>query len=256
MSAAALLLCLASISASAAPLRLEVLLNKPMARQAGLGALTGSFAVTPGRLVLLGERAKTFVLGWGGMRPVADLDGLDAMAYTSDGFLMAVRGRELVILDAKDGLKKLFTLPSAGMGLAAGAKDRMFLFERRAGGHSGLYELRPGRKIVKLLESPEPIGGAAQSADGRIVLAAGGSLFEFAPGKPMRLLAGGVKPIGSVAMGPGGRVYASDGASVFALDDDKLTLLTKEAGGELSWLDGGLLVFDPKLPLLARVVGL
>ncbi|MCM2305426.1 MAG: hypothetical protein NDJ72_12030, partial [Elusimicrobia bacterium] len=104
-------------------------------------------------------------------------------------------------------------------------------------------------------ESPEPIGGVAQSG-GRIVLAAGSSLFEIAAGKPMRLLASGEKPLRSVVLGPGGRVYASDDTSVFTLDAGMLTLVTKEAGGELSWFAGGLLVFDPKLPLLARVSGL
>lgn len=253
MKAGALLLFLAASSASAAPLRVEVLLNAPMARKAGLGELTGSFAVTPSRLVLLGERSRTFLLGWGGARGVAGLDGLDAMAYTPDGFLMAIRGRELLVLDGKAGLKELFTLPSAGMGLAAGAKDRMLLFERESG-RSGLFELRPGGKIVKLLESPEPIGGVAQGG-GRIVLAAGGSLFEIAAGKPMRRLADGEKPLRSVVIGPDGRVYASDGESLFELEGERLKLVTKEAGGELSWL-GGLLVFDPKLPLLARVAGL
>lgn len=255
MRAAALLLCLIAASASAAPLRVEVLLNAAMAKKAGLGALTGSFAVTPSRLVLLGERSRTFLLGWGGARGVAGLDGLDAMAYTPDGFLMAIRGRELLILDGEGGLQKLFTLPTAGMGLATGAKDRMLLYERTAG-RSGLYELRPGGKIVKLLESPEPIAGAAVRADGAIVLAAGRSLFEAAPGKPMRLLASADAPLSSVALGAGGRVYASDGAGVSALDGGTLSPVTDEAGGQLRWLAGGLLVFDPKRSLLARVSGL
>lgn len=255
MRAIGLVLLLAAASASAAPLRVEILLNATMAKKSGLGALTGSFAVTPSRLVLLGERSRTYLLGWGGARGVAGLDGLDAMAYTPDGFLMAIRGRELLILDGKGGLKTILTLPSAGMGLAAGAKDRMLLFERLSG-RSGLYELRPGAKIVKLLESPEPIGGAAVRGDGAIVLTAGRSLFEAAPGKPMRLLASADAPLASVALGAGGRVYASDGAGVSALDGGKLSPVTNEAGGQLRWLAGGLLVFDPKSSLLARVSGL
>lgn len=254
MKAAALLFCLAAASASAAPLRIEVLLNEPLARKEGLEALTGSFAVTPSRLVLLGESSRTWLLGWGGARSVVGLDGLDAMAYTPDGFLMGIRGLELVILDGNGGLQTLLALPSTGMGLAAGPKDRMLLFER-VSGRSGLFELRPGGKIVKLIESPEPIGGVAQ-AGGRIVLAAGRSLFEIAAGKPMRLLATAENALRSVVVRPGGRVYASDGESVFALQGDRLTLVTKEAGGELSWFAGGLLVYDPKLPLLARVSGL
>lgn len=255
MRAAALLLFLIAGSASAAPLRVEVLLNAAMAKKAGLGPLTGSFAVTPSRLVLLGERSRTFLLGWGGTRGVAGLDGLDALAYTPDGFLMAIRGRELLVLDGEAGLQKVFTLPSAGMGIATGGKDRVLLYERRAG-RSGLYELRPGGKIVKLLESPEPIAGAAVRGDGTIILAAGRSLFEVARGKAMRLLASADAPLTSVALGSEGNVYASDGASVSALNGGKLSPVTNEAGGQLSWLADGLLVLDPKRSLVARVSGL
>ena len=72
MRALALTLVLVAASASAAPLRVEVLLNATMAKKSGLGSLTGSFAVTPSRLVLLGERSRTFLLGWGGAKLVRD----------------------------------------------------------------------------------------------------------------------------------------------------------------------------------------
>ncbi len=255
MKAAALLVCLIAGSASAEPLRVEVLFNASMAKKAGIGPLTGSFAVTPGRLVLFGERSRTFLLGWGGTRGVAGLDGLDALAYTPDGFLMAIRGRELLVLDGEAGLQKVLALPSAGMGIATGAKDRVLLYERAAG-RSGLYELHPGGKIVKLLESPEPIAGAAVRGDGTIVLAAGRSLFEASPGKPMRLLGSADAVLTSVALGPEGKVYASDGASVSALEGGKLSPVTNEAGGQLRWLVDGLLVLDPKRSLVARVSGL
>jgi len=72
----------------------------------------------------------------------------------------------------------------------------------------------------------------------------------------MRRLAGGDKPLRSVALGPDGCVYASDGASVFVVDGGALASITNDAGGELRWLSGGLLVYDAKAPLLARVSGL
>lgn len=242
-----------ALPAAAAP-RLEVLLNAPMAKTAGLSSLSGALAVTPDRRVLLGEGDGAVLLGWGGLAAVEGMGRLDAMAYTDDGRLMAIRGRELVIADGRGAFKTLFTLPSGGMGLAAGKPGRMLLFERLAG-RSALYELRPGKKLAKLLESPEPIGGAAQAADGRLVLSAGGALFEAFPGKTLRLLAGGGAPLVSVALGKDGRVYVSDGRAVFRLADDRLALLTKEAGGELRWLGGGLVVFDAKRPLLLRLVG-
>jgi len=257
MKAAALLVALlcAANAAGGAPLRVEVLWNPPMAETAALGPLSGALAVRPDRLLLVGSRSGAFLLGWGGAAPVAGLAGCDALAYSSSGLLFAIRGRDLVAF-SKEGPRTLFQLPAAGMGLAAGARGRMLLFDRAPGARSALYELRPDGKIAKLLESPAPIGGAAEASDGRIVFSAGGALFEAAPGKPMRLLAGGARTLGSVALGPDGTVYASDGAAVLAVKGERLSLITKKAGGELRWVGNGLLVLDARRPLIARLIGL
>lgn len=259
MKSAALLLVVLlarAHGASVSPQRVEVLLNKAAARAAELGALGEGLAVTPQKLILLSGDRRMLLVGWGGVQP---LDGmrLGAFAYTPDGLLMGVRGLDLVAAQPDGSLKTLFALPSAGMGLAAGVQDNMFLFERAPLARHGLYELTPGRKILKLLDSPEPIGAVAQAADGRLFFAAGSAVYELAPGKPMRLLAGGGKTIRALAVDPkSGRVYGSDGACVFALDGGRLTLVARHMGGALAWLDGGLIVFDARAPLLARLAGL
>lgn len=241
-------------SAPQAPRRIEVLLNAPMAKTAELGPLNAGLAVTPDRLVLVGSQKEMFLVGWGGVRPISGLSGLDAFAYAHDGTLLGIRKRELVYLNAEGDLKTLFMLPSEGMGISSGAGKRMFLFERKAR-KNGLYELSAGRKIVKLLESPEPIGAVTEAADGRVLFAAGGSLFEISQGKKVLTAAVGGKPIFSLAA-KGRRVYASDGASVISIDGEKLSMITKETGGDLRWFDDGLLVFDSKAPLLIRITGL
>lgn len=237
------------------PRRVEVLLNARMAKLAKLGPLNAGFAVTPTRVVLLSSDEEMFTVGWGGIRPITGIIGMETYAFAHDGNLLGIRKRELVYLDDKGGLTKLFALPSGGMGIAPGVGKRMFLFERATRGKSGLYELLPGRKIVKILESPGPIGAVTQAADGRVLFAVGGSIFEVAPGNKMRTVAVGGKPIRSLAA-TGSRIFASDGASVYSLEGDRLTLVTKETGGDLQWFDGGLLVFDPKSPLLVRITGL
>lgn len=52
------------------------------------------------------------------------------------------------------------------------------------------------------------------------------------------------------------KVYASDGGSVFSFKDKHVDVITKESGGVLGWFGTGLILFDPKAPLLARIVGL
>lgn len=259
MSLEALLLaCLvlpAHAGSSGSPQQIEVLLNAPMAKLAKLGPLKPGLAVTPDRLVLLHSDEEFFTVGWGGIRPISGLSGLDAFAFAHDGVLIGVRKRELVYLDSKGALTKLFMLPSDGMGIVSGAGKRMFLFERAAGGKSGLYELLPGRKIVKILDSPDPIRAVAETSRGRVLFAVGGSLFEVGPDKKMRTVAIGGKPIQSVAAA-GTRVFASDGTSVFIVDGKRITLITKQTGGDIQWHNDGLIVFDPKSPLLIRITGL
>ncbi len=237
------------------PRRVEVLLNARMAKLAKLGPLNAGLAVTPNRQILLSSREEAFTVAWGGIRPITGLSDLDGFAFTHDGIVLAIRKQDLVFLDVGGVLTKLFTLPSVGMGIAPGVGKRMFLFERNVAGKSGLYELLPGRKIVKILESPAPISSVVEATGGRVLFAVGGSIFEVAPGQKMRTVATGGKPIRSLAV-TGKRIFASDGASVYALDGTQLTLVTKETGGDIQWFDGGLLIFDPKSPLLVRITGL
>ncbi|MEQ1918007.1 MAG: hypothetical protein ABL955_02325 [Elusimicrobiota bacterium] len=258
---ALLLMCLvlpvhaAEPPAPPAPRRVEVLLNAQMAKLAKLGPLNAGFVVTPTRVVLLSSDTEMFTVGWGGIQPISGIVGMEMYAFAHDGNLLGIRKQELVYLDDAGALAKLFTLPSLGMGIVRGVSKQMFLFERVAGGKSGLYELLPGRKIVKILESPGPIRAVTQAADGRILFAVGGAIFEVAPGNKMRTVAVGGKPIRSLATN-GSRIYASDGASVYSIEGDKLTLITKETSGDIQWFDGGLLIFDPKSPLLVRITGL
>lgn len=237
------------------PRRVEVMLNAQMAKLAKLGPLNAGFAVTPTRKVMLSSDEEMFLVGWGGIQPITGIIGMETYAFAHDGELLGIRKREFVRPDHKGVLTRIFTLPSDGMGIARGVGKRMFLFERASGGKSGLYELLPGLKVVKILESPGPISAVTQAADGRVLFAVGGSIFEVAPGNKMRTVAVGGKPIRSLTT-TGSRIFASDGASVYSIEGDKLTVITKETGGDIQWFDGGLLIFDPKSPLLVRITGL
>jgi hypothetical protein len=252
-----LLLLAGQLLAAPAP-RIEVLLNKQMADTAALPRLDANLAVTPSKLILLGSGKGLYVLGWGGLEAWPQFQNLDAFAFTPDGLLLAIRGKDLLHLDAKGELSRFFTLPAAGMGLAPGVRGRMFLFDRGAGPRHALYELSPGRKIRKLLESPKPIQAVTETADGTVLFTSGRAIYAIAKGEKLRAVAGAAegRPLTSLAVDPAGTIYASDGIAVFSISQGRFQLLTRQAGGALHWLDGGLIVFDRWMPLVIRLTGL
>ncbi|HUQ01488.1 MAG TPA: hypothetical protein VM261_03285 [Kofleriaceae bacterium] len=233
---------------------MEVLLHAALADASGLGPLAASFDISPQRLLLLEDAQHLHLLGWGGIVPVDGLAPVDAFAYTPDGLLMTVRGNQLSYLAASGTLESLIELPSAGMGIAAGA-DSMFLFERQSATRRfGLFELAPGKKARLLLESPEPIDAVAHAGP-RVLLVSGGAVFEATPEQPMRVLAHlpGARRIQSVAAdSASGRVYFSDGAAVFAVKDGCVGVVSSTLGGTLRVRDGALFVFDAKRRVLVR----
>lgn len=233
--------------------RLEVLLNQKLATQAGMGQPVAALALTPNRLVLLADATRAYLVGWGGVKPLDNLR-LDAFAYTRDGLLMGVRGRQLMYLGADGKLKTLAGLPATGMGLSAGLGPRLFLFERNAGGASALYELLPQRRFSKLLESPQAITAVVETPE-RLLFAAGNSVFALAPDKSVKAVAALPGGRRIVALAASGRtLYLSDGDSVFTVSDGKAALLLKDTGGALLHDGSALLVLDPERQLLLRVV--
>lgn len=235
--------------------RIEVLLNQTLATRAGMGPLVPALALTPGRLVLLADPAHAYAVGWGGVQRV-DNKRLDAYAYTPDGLLLGIRGRQLMYLAADGVLKTLCGLPADGMGISAGDGPRVFLFERNATGNSALYELLPQRRFRKLLESPQPITAAIEN-QGRVLFAAGNAVFQLGQDKSLQLLAAlpGSAAIRSLAADRGGKtLYLSDAENVFALRDGVSSVLLKGTGGSLLRDGNALLVLDPRRSLLLRVV--
>lgn len=252
-----LLLLLAAarpVSADDAP-RVEVLLDQTLATRAGMGPLAAALALTPGRLVLLADPARSYAVGWGGVQGV-NTGRLQGHAYTADGLLLGIRGRQLMYLAADGNLKTLCGLPAEGMGISAGEGRRMFLFERNATGSSALYELLPQRRFRKLLDSPRPILAVIES-QGRVLFAAGNAVFRLAPDKSLQVLAAlpGPAPVRALASDrSGSTLYLSDGANVFKVRDGAASLLLKGTGGSLLGDGDALLVLDTRHSLLLRIV--
>lgn len=241
----------------------EVLLNKLSATKNKIGALAPATAVTPKRTILIEDESGLITVAWGGVRRVPGIGGLDAFDYTSDGVFMGIQGQDLLSLSkAKGEFQKVMSLPSEDMGLAVG-RGKIYLFERKgAEKKNGLFVLLPNNKGLKLFESPEPIGAVLEDGDG-ILFAAGTGVYRFGADKSTRLVFGlpkGSRNITSLAQDPTTkRIYASDGASVFSFKDKAgldPVVITRENGGVLRWFSDGLIIFDPKAPLLIRISGL
>lgn len=248
----ALALVLAACGAHAVHPHVEVLLDDRAAHAVGMGSLVGSVDVSPSRLVVLGDKDRLYVLGWGGATTI-DGAGVDAFAYTHDGLLLAVRGTQLVAF-GQNAFAPVYDLPNAGMSIAPGAGDAMYLYDRSApDGHYGLYRLTPGRRAAKLLDSPAPIDAVADAGD-RLFVAIGGVVFVARPGKPMTVAArlGGGAKIVSIAA-DGARLYLSDGSSVYALVGRHVERVGAIPGGLLRVHDHALFVLDPATRLLVRV---
>lgn len=264
MKPALLLIAAATAAFSAAAAKdpakptVEVMLNKQSAEKHHIGTLTPALVVTPTHFLMIEDNKKFYQVAWGGVRPVDGLRGLDAFDYLPNGDFAGIRGKELVALAKSGELEPIMALPSEGMGLAAG-RGKTYLFERDGGERNGLFILLPNKKGLKLLESPEPIAAVLEDGDG-ILFAAGTGIYRFGADKTTKLVFGlpkGSRNISSLAQDPATkRIYASDGDSVFSFKDKDVVVITRENGGVLRWFGDGLIIFDPKAPLLIRIRGL
>ncbi|MDA8155474.1 MAG: hypothetical protein M0Z52_03335 [Actinomycetota bacterium] len=233
--------------------KLEKLLNPDVARTAKLGALVNCVAVTPDGIAVVGDADRLWLVGASGARATG-VRGLSSFAFTSQGLLIGVRGRDLVYLDADGTLKTFFGLPGEEMSIVPGQGDTLLLYGPEGKDSWGLYIIHPGRRVSKLLKSPKPITGAAMAGN-RVLLVAGGALYEVLKGK-LLLVAG--EPGGafvSVAAEPAGSlVFVSDGKRIFGIQGNQVMPLAGDIGGILRWQGGGLLIFDPGRDMLLRLV--
>jgi hypothetical protein len=234
--------------------KLEVFMNKLTATKNGIGVLTASVAVAPNHSFVIEDPERFYQVAWGVVRKEDGLKGLSAFDYATDGLFVGVRGKELVYLSKTGKLVTMAPLPSAGMGLAVGS-GKLYLFERNETGVSRLFVLYPGKKLVKICDSPKPIDAVMEEGD-RVLYSAGGSIMGWAPDG--RTGVAFVHPknrrIVSMAQDPKSlKVYISDGLSVISIKGDQVVTVTREAGGILRWYGDGLVVFDPLAKLLMRI---
>lgn len=256
--AVSLLLCaVARGQTGNSPLKVIRIFTPAIAAKYNLGLLCPSFAITPNGVAVVGDGDRMWAVGADGAIKVEGVRNAASFAISPDGLLVVVSGANLEYLDPSTKIVKLiYTLPSAGMRIVAEGKDRFLLFGPDGAKGFALYELLPGRRAAKIIDSPHPITGAARSGDQLLVIT-GGALFSI-DGNSMQIVAGeSGGALCSVAVDEDShRVFLSDGSRTFEFKEAKLVPLFSDLGGELRWVGGGLLVFNPQQRYLAQIVNL
>jgi hypothetical protein len=239
----------------------EILLTGEMYGEAGIkGNFINSIEITPERLVLLSTSDQYYLLGWGGIVPQGSKmpARINSFAFTGDGLLLTVEEKSLCYFDSSGKPAVLYTLPVAGMSIAAG-RDVMYLYDSDKGDKTHpLYVLARGGKYLKLVETPAPITSVVET-DNYVLFASGASIYSMnVPGKEIRLLYTDKegKMIISLAYDSNGKsVYFSTPTSVSAIKGSEIVIISENTGGILRYFNG-LIVFDPSARLIMRIVGL
>lgn len=239
------------------PVKAVRILTPDVAAKYNLGPLCASVAVTPNGVAVVGDGDHLWAVGSDGAVKIEGARNAASFAISPDGLLVVVSGSNLEYLDpSAKTLKLVYALPSTGMSILAEGKDRFLLFGPDGAKGFALYELLPGRKAVKVIDSPHPITGVARSGEQLLVIT-GGALYSLS-GNAMQLLAGELGgALRSIAVDEDSRrIFLSDGSRTFEFKEARIIPLFSDVGGELRWQSGGLLVFNTKQRYLAQFTNL
>jgi hypothetical protein len=243
-------------------LRIEVLLTGKMLSDVQIEAnFINDLDITSDRLILLSTNNRFYLLGWGGIDAVGQnvTDTIRSFACTPDGFVMAVRDKELCYMDTLGNISKLFGLPSDAMGISAG-KYVMYVYDRDKGKTKyALYAIARGGKYTRLFEIKTPINSVVE-LNNSLLFATGNALFRMNPKKKDLKIVVALpkgKEIKSVtADSASNRIYFSTDSTVYTMKDSSAVIISDEFGGMVRYFNNGLLVFNPDKKFLIRISGI
>lgn len=223
--------------------------------------LIESMEITSSRLVMLSTNHQFYALGWGGIKPIGVNipESISSFAYSSSGYLLTIRNKELCYVDSAGNMSTLVSLPESDMRISAGKKV-MYIYDHNSViQNHALYVLSNGGKYKQLFSVPSPIQAVTEFNNG-ILLASGNSLFSYNPkGRELKAIASlpDNKTIKSVAVDPSNNIiyYATD-SLICALKDTTRLLISSQFGGTLKFWDGGLIVLNTDQKFLIRIKGI
>jgi hypothetical protein len=178
-------------------------------------------------------------------------------AFTADGgLLIGVRDRRLGWYEAGEFAERI-ELPEAGLAVAAGPRNRLYLHGPRGAG-SVVYLMEQG-KAGMLLDVPEGRISALTVIGERLFFAVGNTIYTVAEGQRPAVLfiAAGESGIRSLAADPvSGLLFFSAGKGVYAMRAGVAVSVLRGMEGTLRCAGGELYVLDAGTRTLVRVQGL
>jgi hypothetical protein len=231
------------------------LLSPSLAESVGLKPLT-EFEVVDGlQVILLTSDGNLFDLTR--RLPLPAKTPLQVTSFAvSEGLLVAVRNGRLGWYE--DGeIRERIELPSKGMRVVAGKKQRLYLYGPRERG-SVVYLLEEG-KVLPLLETPQGTISAFTAIGERVFFAIDNAIYTAARGDRPGLLfiATGEQSIRSLAADPvAGLLYFSTGDTVYAMRAGVAISVLRGLAGVLRYSGNALFVLDPDRKRLVKVLGL
>lgn len=210
----------------------------------------------PGVAMRVGAQVLTASSEAPALRPVRiSGDPPSSLALDRSGDMLGVAGGYLGALDETDRFSQALPLPYPEMRVAASSDPGvLFLFGGRDGDFR-LYGLLDDGRIQVLLQSNQPLVGAA-GGRAAVYAATATAILEVEAGRPTVLFrtppdfAG---PITSLAVGRDGLVFFATAARVYALLGPNAVSIVNDAGGSIRTAGSALYVLDPNRRLLVRL---
>jgi hypothetical protein len=221
-----------------------------------LGAIGQDFAVSPTGSIFLNLDNSYAQLRPGGaqVRRAANPPApINSLTLDASGHLLTVAGGYLGVLTSDPATLHALVLPYDDARLAPSSRPGVVYLFGGAGGTQRLYRFTESGVLNALLDSPDPITGAADNeqdiyaatADQVVRLGRDRPEVVFrAPGDP----AWG--PIISVAVAPDGLLFISTPRRVYAVMHRRALSIVNNSGGALRLVGEALFVFDGRRGLI------
>jgi hypothetical protein len=176
----------------------------------------------------------------------------DSFALDPSGTMLTVSGGYFGMVNEHGELVQGVPLPAPDLQLAPSQHEGATYLFGKAGDHHRLYRFIDDGTLQVLLESEQPIVGAADSELGMFA-ATGSAILRLKAGAPETVFTAPddfAGPIRSLAVTADGIVLFATDAKVYALLGSNALSIVNDAGGTIRVRDGVLYVLDPARRLL------
>ncbi|MEE8574253.1 MAG: hypothetical protein V3T30_02475 [Thermodesulfobacteriota bacterium] len=246
LSVALLLTLVTTVSAEP---KASLLLSPAYISKAGV-ELNGAFDLSPGGQIVLGTKDNLLDLRAKKKLLNTSNNKIDSFALTGDGALITISNGKLGFV--KNGkIEERVTLPNEVMKVVKGFKNQLLLF-----GGSDIYIYSKGGKYQKLASVKEQITAATAAGD-TIYFSAGSTIYSITNTGgslvPVLVLSRGTV-ISSLGYESASKtLYFTSNKALYALSDSGLSLLGKNAGGEIKVQGGSVYILSPERGQLVRL---